>query len=508
MNPLEPLTRRELIKGAAGAGLAAAMTPFSGFLSSAQRRSDAITAENAKPGTTGWMIGKTRVEPVAKYRCPWIEGYCSRNSVRAGETLDIKVSTNPPSAVTIDVYRLGYYGGTGGRHVRHLGPFHGTVQPEPEIGPERLRECRWSSMARLDIANDWLSGVYLGKLTESREGLQSYVIFIVRDDRACDFLFQCSDTTWSAYNRWPDYFSLYDEGTPPHNWYVGPGVRASWDRPYGKYRQILDAPLSQGSGEFLLWEFPLAFWMEQHGYDVSYISNVDTHADPRGLLRTKAWLSVGHDEYWSLEMFDNVKAARDAGVNLAFFSGNSVDGVVPLWPNAQGQPHRVISRVGKFGTRRAALERFAGAWTWHGPDPATLMGARTTEPANGGADWTCVNDRHWIFEGTGMKNGDAIKGLVGWEHHGEPLDLPGLEVLARGPVFSNGRPQQTEYAATIYPGPKGNLVFNAATIWWSDGLSAPPGYMRPTAHGNTPPGPDARVQRITTNLFERVLRQV
>ncbi|MEX0714521.1 MAG: hypothetical protein WD278_19450, partial [Pirellulales bacterium] len=32
-----------------------------------------------------------------------------------------------------------------------------------------------------------------------------------------------------------------------------------------------------GSGEFLLWEFPLAFWMEQHGYDVSYISNIDTH---------------------------------------------------------------------------------------------------------------------------------------------------------------------------------------------------------------------------------------
>ena len=277
--------------------------------------------------------------------------------------------------------------------------------------------------------------------------------------------------------------------------------------PDGKYRQILDAPLSQGSGEFLLWEFPLAFWMEQHGYDVSYISNVDTHADPRGLLRTKAWLSVGHDEYWSLEMFDNVKAARDAGVNLAFFSGNSVDGVVPLWPNAQGQPHRVIARVGKFGTQRAALERFAGRWTQPGPDPATLIGAHTTEPANGGADWTCVNARHWLFEGTGMKNGDAIKGLVGWEHHGEPADLPGLEVLARGPVFSNGRPQKTEYAATIYPGPKGNLVFNAATIWWSDGLSAPPGYMRPTSHGNTPPGPDARVQRLTTNLFERFLKQ-
>ena len=32
---------------------------------------------------------------------------------------------------------------------------------------------------------------------------QSYVVFIVRDDRPADILFQCSDNTWQAYNRWP-----------------------------------------------------------------------------------------------------------------------------------------------------------------------------------------------------------------------------------------------------------------------------------------------------------------
>jgi len=105
-----------------------------------------------------------------------------------------------------------------------------------------------------------------------------------------------------------------------------------------------------------------------------------------------------------------------------------------------------------------------------------------------------------------LKNGDKIPGLVGWEHHGEPADIAGLEVLARGPVFSRGRPQNTEYTAVMFPGPKGNLVFNAATIWWADGLSAPPGYVRPDAHGNSPKGPDPRVQRMTANLFERFLR--
>ena len=76
----------------------------------------------------------------------------------------------------------------------------------------------------------------------------------------CDFLFQVSDTTWNAYNRWPSQFALYDDGKK--EWYWGPNVQTSFDRPYGKYCQVVDAPLSVGSGEFLLWEFPLAYWME------------------------------------------------------------------------------------------------------------------------------------------------------------------------------------------------------------------------------------------------------
>ena len=499
------ISRRQLLQQTAGAGLVAAFGPLAGCATLPTEKRNLIRTENAKPGTTDWMLTNTRVDPKSKCRCPWIEGFCSRNSVRPGETINILVSTNPPASFQIDLYRLGYYGGKGGRHVAKLGPFEGKVQKDPPIGPERVRECLWEPATQFTIPKDWLSGVYVGKLTEEKESLQSYIIFIVRDDRECDFLFQCSDTTWAAYNRWPDVFSLYDDGTPPHNWYVGPGVRAGWDRPYGRYRQILDAPLSQGSGEFLLWEFPLAFWMEKEGYDLSYISNVDTHADAKGLLRAKAFLSVGHDEYWSLTMFNNVQAAVSAGVNAAFFSGNACDGVVHFYPNRGGVLNRSISRVGKFGPFEDEVKRYANRWKRHGPNPATLMGARSTFPYNGTADWTCLKEEHWLFEGTGMKNGDSIKGLVGWEHHGLPADIPGLEILAGGPVFSGGKPQNVNVTATMYPGPKANLVFNAATIWWSDGLSEPPGYMRPSSHGGTPPGPDARVQQITRNLFRKFL---
>ena len=493
------MDRRRFLEGSAGLGLAAAMN-------ATVRGAPAVVAdENQLPGTTDWMLTHTRVDPTNKCRCPWIEGYFSQTSAAAGDAIELKVSTNPAAKFTVDLFRLGYYGGKGGRLVERFGPLSGAPQPDPPVGQVRVRECNWETALKLEIPADWPSGVYLAKLTQQREKLQSYAVFIVRDNRPCDFLFQCSDTTWAAYNRWPDLWSLYDDGTPPHNWYTGPGVAVSFDRPYGRYRQIFDAPLSQGSGEFLLWEFPLAFWMEKHGYDVSYISNLDTHANADRLLRCRALVSVGHDEYWSRAMYDHVKRAIDSGVHAAFLCGNSVDGLLDIREGTSSGRHRTIERIGKFGGERSERERsFATPWKEHGPPPELLMGAGTTHPANGTADWTCKSEKHWLFEGTGMASGDAIQGLVGWEHHGPPLgEIPGLEVLARGPVFSRGRPQNVEYTATMYPGPKGNLVFNAATIWWSDGLAEPPGYLRPSAHGGTPPGPDKRVQRMTANLFRK-----
>lgn len=203
------LDRRDLLKSAAAAGLATALAPLAeAIASAAPAQKDLIRAENEKAGTADWLLQSTRVDPKTKYRCPWIEGYCSRTSLMPGAKLSIMVSTNPPSPFVVDLYRLGYYGGKGGRHLLRLGPFKGAVQPDPEVGEERLRDCRWEPAVELTVPKDWPSGVYLGKLTAEREALQSYIIFIVRDRRAADFLFQCSDTTWSAYNRWPSQWSL------------------------------------------------------------------------------------------------------------------------------------------------------------------------------------------------------------------------------------------------------------------------------------------------------------
>jgi hypothetical protein len=507
----DDVSRRDVIKGLAALGampaVAGAVLARADAQAPPARAPDLVARENAKPGTRDWMLTNTRIDPKTKYRCPWVEGFCSRTSVRVGEKLDVFVSTDPPSPLRIDVYRMGYYGGVGGRHVHSITGLKGIKQPDPPIGEHRLRECKWEPTASITIPQEWPSGVYVGKLTAEKEGLQSYVIFIVRDDRPCELLFQCSDTTWQAYNRWPSQFSLYDDGKT--EWYWGPGVDVSFDRPYGKYCQILDQPLSIGSGEWFLWEFPLAYWLEQHGYDVSYVSNLDTHAGPvDALMRAKGFLSVGHDEYYSLEMFDKLKNAIRSGLNVAFLSGNTCCGRIDPRPGADGRRDRIFGRFDRFGPRDTK-ERFNSMLRLphRSPNENTLVGARSTGDVTGGADWACDLPDHWLFEGTGMKKGDRIPGLVGWEWHGDPAtDIPGLEVVSSGMTTDGQGHDHGTYTATIYPGPKEkrNFVFNASSCWWADGLSQPPGYVRPKVY-TEPRGPDARAQRITANILDRML---
>jgi hypothetical protein len=474
----------------------------------ARRPSAVIVAENEHPGATDWQLTRVRVDS-QKYRSPWIEGYCSRQSVSAGESIDIMVSTDPPTPCRIEIFRMGYYGGRGARLMTTIGPIEGIAQPVPQPGEKALHECRWKASTTLTIPDDWVSGVYLGRLTTlpgpDAPYWQSYVVFVVTDDRPADVLFQCSDNTWQAYNQWPSHYSVYTH--PKGN--QGPWADVSFDRPYGREAQfdaVVNDPLTVGAGEFIPLEFPLAYWLEQHGYDVTYCCNSDMVTADRG-LKCKSFISVGHDEYWDIRQFESVQKMRDAGVDLLFLSGNTICWVTPLRAGFDGRPNRIMFRGGPYGAENnyaVGRERDNGPFPHRGPDEGLLMGARNIEPVNGGGDWVITRPEHWMFEGTGVKAGDSIPGLIGWEYHGDPPDTPGLEIVAGGTAWQGGvNPQQ--WTATIYPGPKDNFVFNASTIFWVQGLSSPPGHTLPWSHWSRPHGPDDRVQRITANLLHRAL---
>ncbi len=224
--------RRRFLQAGTGAG-----TALASRAAQAARPDNRIVQENSKPGTNAWQLQRTQFDnPVTLMSYPLnrqtrssvIEGYVSKTSALPGESIDIMVSMNPPSRCVIDFYRMGYYGGAGGRHMARIGPFQASTQPVPMMTMERLRECAWEPCTRFTIPKEWPSGVYLGKLTRDEKwGPQSYVVFVVKERRRSDLLFMTADLTWQAYNKWPGKDSLYDDGTP-EVWYTGPNVRVSY----------------------------------------------------------------------------------------------------------------------------------------------------------------------------------------------------------------------------------------------------------------------------------------
>jgi hypothetical protein len=504
------MTRRKRISAGGLAVLAALqLTALTATVtpSSADVTPNPIVTENAKPGTDNWRID---LEPSDDWN-KQIKGYASAPSVNIGDPLDLYVTVNPVQTFKIEIYRTGYYGGLGGRLLRRVTDVAGVKQPDCPLDPATgLTACAWTSSYHFTVPDTWVSGIYLAKLTNAA-GFQNYIVFVVRDDaRPSDILLQQSVTTYQAYNNYPNDVppgspsgskpqtgkSLYEYNSS--DVVLGTGqtraAKVSFDRPYSN---------DDGAGDFLDWELYYVRWVEEQGYDVSYTTDVDTHAAGARLLSHKAFLSVGHDEYWSKEMFDAAVAARDGGVNLGFFSGNSVYWQVRFEPSGAGAANRVMVCY-----KSVALDPVNGPTTTvKFRDPPvnrpeqTLMGAMSTGVQPNGAlpaAHVVRNAGNWVYANTGVMENETIPGVVGYETdryvntYPAPVSVPGTyQLLSTSPYAAS--PSGTDYAnVSIYQAGSGAWVFDASSIEWSWGL-----YNYNTQYA------DPRIQRMTANVLDR-----
>src|SRR5215467_7677214 len=253
--------------------------------------SNPIQQENQLPGTTSWQL--TNPDSYGNYRYSHIEGYTWATSVSTGNTLTFSVSTTAPT-FTADVYRLGWYQGTGARLITTLSNLAGSFQQSAAMDPTTgLVDNNWPAAFTLTPDSTWVSGMYLVKLTAST-GQQSYIPFTLTDTRSSDFVFVHAENTSQAYNAWGGK-SLYEFNSTSNK----RAYKVSFDRPQDR---------NTGAGDLLNWEYDMIRWLEKNGYDVSYVSDVDVHVNPSLLQNHKAILLVGHSEYWTKEMRDNVEA--------------------------------------------------------------------------------------------------------------------------------------------------------------------------------------------------------
>ncbi len=430
-----------------------------------------VVAENALPGDPGWRL-RQRAGPGQ------LEGYAGAASVNHGEALHVHVRADAPRRMSWELYRMGWYGGAEGRLVLSGGPVDVGPRAVPPPAATGLIECTWPASFTIQTEPSWASGVYLLAMTRE-DGPQSYVVFVVRaDERKGAAVVQTSITTWQAYNAWGGK-SLYSGG---------PAQEVSFDRPYLE---------GNGAGQYFRFEHFFVAWAESRGFDLVYLTNVDVDRDPGLLLGQRLFFSVGHDEYWSRPARDAVEAAIASGVSAAFLSSNAVYWQIRLEPSkAAATPRRTVVCY----KARSALDPLAGTpletTLWRNPPvnapENALLGVMYSAWLLVDGAWVVSGSGHWLYEGTGLADGDAIPGIVGYETDrrvGNGAAPPGIEVVARSPVLEvTGRPDWHE--AAIRTTPAGGFVFASGTMEWSWGLTHP-------AYA------DPRVGRMTENLFRR-----
>ncbi|MEH1774161.1 MAG: N,N-dimethylformamidase beta subunit family domain-containing protein [Nostoc sp.] len=471
---------------------------------------NSIYLENLNPGTTNWKLNNRGSGEIA--------GYASATSVNKGGSLDIKVSLGQAGQYTIDVYRLGHYGGTGGRLIATSGPLNGTTQPAcTKDSDTGLLECNWTTSYILQVNNNWTSGIYVAKLTDQASGKVAHVWFVVRDDSStADILFQSAVSTVLAYSSTggQSLYSMYSVG----------GQRA--------FKVSYDAPFSQATDQQsnqpdtpLQWEYNMLRWLESQGYDITYTDSMQVHTDGQKLLNHKVFLSVGHDEYWSKEIRDHVETARNTGINLGFFSANTAYWRVRFENStlAAGQvkPNRVMAcykqdwsldSVAQQQGPSAATNKFRSVQNQR-PENALLGVMYGSDYSNvyGGANFVVTNSNDPYYANTGLQNGDQLTLLVGYEWDfvvNNGSSPAGLVTLSQSPVEPSSLlpnfdeppgeealPANQDFTKSYsarYTASSGAKVFASGTIQWAWGLDS---------DGISPGREDIRVKQITVNIL-------
>ena len=347
-----------------------------------------IEAENCLPGNppSDWQISDSGDDS--------IQGFATDISVNAGQTISFKIKT-PASRYTIDIYRLGYYGGDGARKIVSVTPSAQLPQTQPACLTDAttlLIDCgNWAVSASWAVPSTAVSGYYLAHLVRSDNSADSQIFFIVRNDSShAAILFQASDETWAVYNDYGGH-SLY-------------GVAGEFDLPERAFKVSYNRPNHTRTFEAATFlfnaEYPMIRWIEANGYDVTYFTGVDAARSGNLIKNHKIFLSVGHDEYWSGTQRTNVEAARDAGVNMAFFSGNEVFWKV-RWENSSDSSHTA------YRTMVCYKETLANAVT-DPADPPTWTGTwrdpRFSPPGDGGRPENSLTGTLFMVNGSGPDN--------------------------------------------------------------------------------------------------------
>jgi hypothetical protein len=459
-------------------------------------------------------------EPFAAITPVDLEGYVSSGSVIPGETITFYINSRV-GPYTITVYLQD--------SDEVLMTTVGNIQQFPQPFPIRRLDYRdgpaWPAVAQLTVPQTWRSGLYLARVeATSAQVVPLNIPFVVRaatPARQSEILLCIPDATYAAYNFWGGR-SLYGFTTRGIPWWsYGPSLdpyRGHYQIPRA-FRVALARPYLEASGlpKWQKWEVPLLRWLARQQIPVEVCTSTDLHksqANNTDLLKNyRLLVSVGHDEYWSKEMRDNVEEFAENGGNVVFLSGNVSWFQIRFDLNVQRQICYKDARFDPYTpTETDSGHRDLVTVNWYDRPVCRAETGLTGVSYFGAMDaWPqyIIRDRnHWVFKDVAYSRfgvytvpGDPVpKSIVGYEtdrfqssdEECKPNSPENFKVLAEVPAakYAFGDPA-AEIAATMGIFTKGKgQVLTVGTINWSLGLSQDDGWTE--------------LDQITWNIFERL----
>lgn len=432
-----------------------------------------------------------------------VEAYCSTTSLFPGETLRFHARCSEAVPVTIEILR----------HPSDVvvHSMSAPASPQPVPPEAHARGCGWPSIASLVIPVSWRSGTYRANLTAAT-GDSTEIYFVVKATEATSpILMSLAVTTYEAYNSWPA------SSWPGNSLYIS-------DSPARSREVSFDRPNNRAAAFFARWEGPFIRWAEDEGIELDYCTSIDLHNAPELLHRYRLLLSVGHDEYWSKEMRDNVEEFVSRGGNAAFFSGNVCMWQVRLedgdrrlvcYRNPLEDPltgidnDRVttewyIAPVSRPTNTLTGVSFRNGAMYTHG---SRYVGDTAPTPRREDAAYRVTFPEHWVFAGVQLDDDGTFgrgENILGYETDAaEYVEVDGVP----RPTGRDGTPESFVILATAdltgWHGAglggyatmglfrRNGTTFTAATTDWPAGLSRA----------------RSAVPQITRNVIRRLMRR-
>ena len=412
----------------------------------------------------------------------FIAGYTSKDSIDQGQPIELHISAIR-SPYDVEIYRMGWYGGARSSLIWSKTGNTSVFYAAPALDANGTAAATWPVALSIPTNSSWTSGVYIAKLMAG--GDTEYATWVIRNDRStAAILYQVATTTWQAYEAWGGA-SLYQPSTAP----AVPAVKVSYDRPYYG---------GDGTGLLFSGEAQTVAFLEREGYDVTYATSTDTHANANLMQGHRLFMTAFHDEYWSKEMRDHLDSWIAAGKNVAFLSANNMYWQIRFETSAAGVANRVIVCYKSTADPIMATNPSLATLLWRSGTlnrPESLVTGNQYDDSRsdfGSKPWIVANDSNWFYSGTGLRNGDALPGVVGieWDLIPGAVAPAGVTELSNSPMAPSGLRQQ----ATLKTASSGAEVFDAGSLKYAlflDNYTADP----TTA---------AKVQQITRNLVSRL----